>query len=177
MKMEYKSVNGKVYSRYALMPPVINSDLAFKYGLRILSIIEPGQYSQLEAGRNVKLRLVVNDGKTKMTCHGKIDWVGTDQTDGRTYVHIGHLSLTEDEFKILEWDFVGKTDTPLEFGVRVRDYGKEAESVRFGKDSKEITRMVAVDFPMSVYEAVDEKRGSVPFSEFVTSVLKEYLNL
>ncbi len=176
--MEYKSVKGKVYSRYALMPPVLNSDLALKYGLRILSILEPSQYSQLEAGRSVKLRLVVNDGKTKMTCHGKIDSVETDPTDGQTYVHIGHLSLTDDEFEVLKWHFDGQTDTPpLEFGVRVRDYGKEAQAVIFGKDSKEITRMVAVDFPVTVYEAVDERRGSVTFSEFVIGVLKESLSV
>jgi hypothetical protein len=177
MKMEYKTVEGSVYSRYALTPPVINSDLALKYGLRVPSTIEPGQYSQLEAGRNVKLRLVVNDGKTKMTCHGRIDWVGKDETTGQTYVHFGCLSLTDHEFEVLAWNFVEKVDKPLEFGVRVRDYGKEAETVRFDNDAKEITRMAAVAFPLSVYEAIDEKRGAVPFSEFVANVLKENLNL
>ncbi len=28
-------------------------------------------------------------------------------------------------------------------------------------------------FPLSVYEAIDETRGAVPFSEFVANVLKE----
>lgn len=175
--MEYKAVNGKVYSRYAMMPPVINSDLAYKYGIRVPSVLEPSQYSQLETGKDVKLRLIVNDGKIKLTCHGKIDWVGTSKIDGNTYVHIGNLSLSTEEFKVLADYFSDRAELPIEFGVRLRDYGKNAESINFSQDSKEIMRMIAVSFPLKMFDAIDEIRGDVPFSEFVVNTLKKSIKL
>ena len=38
--MEYKHVNGPVYCRFALTPPVINSERAYQYGIEAPSLID-----------------------------------------------------------------------------------------------------------------------------------------
>ncbi|MGO9570707.1 MAG: hypothetical protein ACLP5H_24545 [Desulfomonilaceae bacterium] len=173
--MDYKHIDGLVYSRYASTPPVINSDLAFQYGIKVPCIVEPGQFSGFEVGKNVKLRLVVASGAKKLTCHAKIDWVKRDESTDEYYVGFGNLSLTGEEFQVLQSSFVEEKGKVLEFGVRVRDRAKEAKPVVVSDTAREIMRLKAVNFPVSIIEAIDEKRGSVSFSEFVTNAVREYL--
>lgn len=173
--MEYKHIDGLVYSRYASTPPVINSDLAFQYGIKVPCTVEPGQFTGFEEGRNVKLRLVVARGAKKITCHAKIDWVRKDESSGDFYVGFGSLSLTNEEFQILRNSFVEDRGKVLEFGVRVRDRAREAKPVVVSDTAKEIMRLKAVNFPVSIIEGIDEKRGNVSFSEFVTNAVREYL--
>ncbi len=173
--MDYKHIDGLVYSRYASTPPVINSDLAFRYGIKVPCTVEPGQFSGFEAGRNVKLRLVVAGGAKKITCHAKIDWVKRDESTDELYVGFGNLSLTDEEFQVLQDNFVEDKGRVLEFGVRVRDRAKEAKPVVVSNKAREIMRLKAVNFPVSIIEGIDEKRGNVSFSEFVTNAVREYL--
>ena len=77
--MEYKNVDGVVYSRYASSPPVINSEMAWKFGIQVPCPMEPGHYTQFNVGSNVKLRIVIERGNMKMTCHAMIDWVEKDE--------------------------------------------------------------------------------------------------
>ena len=174
--MEYKHIDGSVSSRYAASPPVINSNLAWKYGIQVPCPVEPGHYAQFEMGRNVKLRLVIEAGKKKMTCHGMIDWVEKDQETGVCMVGFGHLSLTEEEFQVLARSFSDRGESPLEFGGRVRDKAPDAESVvTASEEAREIMRLKAVNFPVSVIEAIDENRGDTPFSQFVTAAVRAYV--
>lgn len=173
--MDYKSIDGTVFSRYAASPPVINSDLAWKYGVQVPCNIEPGHYSGFTVGRNVKLRMVIADGKMKMTCHAQIDWVEKDHDSGQCMVGFGHLSLTEEEFKVLETYFTDRPEKALEFADSVRDKAREAVPVIGTDTAREIMRLKAVNFPVSVIEAIDEHRGDTPFSEYVTTALRAYL--
>ena len=36
-------------------------------------------------------------------------------------------------------------------------------------------RLKAVNFPVSIIEAIDQKRGHVSFSEFVTNAVRKFL--
>ncbi|HMK37624.1 MAG TPA: hypothetical protein VK463_21305 [Desulfomonilaceae bacterium] len=173
--MEYKSIQGTVYSRSALSPPVINSSSALKYGIRVPCMAEPGQYSGLEVDGNVKLRMVVDQGKKKMTCHAKVDWIEQDERSGQAYVGFGSLSLSSEEFALLLRNIAAEPGQPLQFGASVRDKAPEAEAVLVSETAKEIMRLKAVNFPVSIIEEVDEKRGEVPFSEFVVAAVKQYL--
>jgi hypothetical protein len=173
--MDYKHIDGLVYSRYASTPPVINSELAFKYGIKVPCNVEPGQFSGFEVGKNVKLRLVVAGGDKKITCHAKIDWVTKDESTDEYYVGFGNLSLTDEEFQVLQSSFIEDKGKVLEFGVRVRDRAREAKPVVVSDTAREIMRLKAVNFPVSIIEAIDEKRGHVSFSEFVTNAVRKYL--
>lgn len=173
--MDYRSINGTVYSRYASSPPVINSELASEYGIRVPCNIEPGQYSGFTEGRNMKLRMVFADGKKRMTCHGRIDWVERDQDTGQCMVGFGNLSLTEEEFRVLEHHFTNTAPAPLELAKSVREKGRGAESVVGTETAREILRLKAVSFPVSVIEAIDEHRGGIAFSEYVTKAVKAYI--
>ena len=104
--MDYKHIDGLVYSRYASTPPVINSDLAHQYGIKVPCNVEPGQFSGFEVGKNVKLRLVVAGGAKKITCHAKIDWVQKEESTDEYYVGFGNLSLTDEEFQVLQSSFI-----------------------------------------------------------------------
>ena len=173
--MLYKNLDGHVYCRYALTPPIINSDKAFKYGIRVPWLGEPGQFSGPDLGRNVKLRLVVDGGKRKMTCHGKIDWFEPEQNTGQMFVGFGSLSLTDTEFAVLERNLVEGPGKTFEFGVQVRDKALDAETVTVSDEAREIMRLTAVNFPVSIIEEIDMKRGETRFSEFVTQAVREYL--
>lgn len=172
--MEYKNIDGAVYSRYALSPPIINSEFASEYGIQAPCLIEPGQYSGPEAGRNVKLRIVVNRGTKKMTCHGTIDWVQSDES-GTYHVGFGNLSLSDEEFKILTPHFVTGSKIPVEFVPRVREKAPKADPVVVTTVAQEILRYKAVHFPVSVIELIDEHRGEDSFSEFVTKAVRSYI--
>ncbi len=173
--MIYGNVGGHVYSRYALMPPIINSDEAFEYGIKAPWLGEPGQFSGPELGRSVKIRLVINGGKKKMTCHGKIDWFEPEPQTGQMFIGFGSLSLSNEEFAILKKNFVEESLSPVEFGVRVRDKAPEAEVVTASDKAREITRMIAVEFPVSLLEKIDLNRGDITFSEFIANAVREYI--
>jgi hypothetical protein len=173
--VEYKAIEGAVYSRSALSPPIINSDLALSYGIRVPCMVEPGQFTGLSVGGNVKLRMVVDRGTRKMTCHAKVDWIEEDERAGQAIVGFGSLSLSDDEFEILLRNFTLERGRPLVFGPSVRDKAPEAEPVIISDTAKEIMRLKAVNFPVSIIEEIDVKRGALPFSAFVVQAVKEYL--
>ncbi|MBI5572317.1 MAG: hypothetical protein HY914_20405 [Desulfomonile tiedjei] len=173
--MEYMHIAGHVYSRNALTPPVINSDIALKFGIQVACNVAPGQYAGPNVGSNVKLRLLVDGGTRRMTCHAKVDWVREDPDAEECLVGFGSLSLTDEEFWILERNFSDRPRQPLEFGTSVRDKATAAETVRVSSQAREIMRLKAVNFPVSIIEAIDESRGPVSFSEFVTNAVRAYL--
>jgi hypothetical protein len=173
--MEYMNVDGLVYSRNAGTPPVINSELARRYGLRVPCMLEPSQYAGPNVGANVKLRLVVDGGKRKMTCHAQVDWLDTNPETGQCFVGFGSLSLSDEEFGILKHNFTDQPKESLQFGPSVRDKALEAETVKVSSEATEIMRLKAVNFPVSLIEAIDENRGKTTFSEFVAQAVKEYL--
>jgi hypothetical protein len=173
--MEYKSVDGPVYSRQASSPPVINSERATKYGIKAPCLVEPSQYVGIEAGDNVKLRLLVDGGTKKITCHAVIDWVKSEETTGKTYIGFGSLSLSDEEFHILERNFVEEAEKPVEFVPKLRDKAVEAESVVVSDVAGEIMRHKAVKFPVSVIEAIDIMREDMQFSEFVVNAVKAFI--
>jgi hypothetical protein len=173
--MEYMHVDGVVYSREALTPPIVNSEMALRYGIKVPCALEPSQFAGPNVGSNVKLRLVVDKGTRKMTCHAKVDWLETDPETDKTFVGFGTLSLTDAEFRILAANFTEQPVHPLEFGASVRDKATQAETVEVSDQATEIWRLKAVKFPISVIEAIDEKRGNTSFSEFVTGAVREYL--
>ena len=173
--MQYMHVDGQVFSRRALTPPVINSEMAALYGIQVPCDTEPSQYSGPVVGNNVKLRLVIDNGAKKMTCHARIDWIEKDPDSGKSSVGFGHLSLTDEEFRILEAYFTGKPSEFLDFSMSVRDKATTAETVKVSDQAKEIMRLKAVNFPVGLIEAIDENRGTTPFSEFVANAVKEYL--
>jgi hypothetical protein len=173
--MQYMHVDGQVFSRRALTPPIINSEMATLYGIQVPCDTEPSQYSGPVVGNNVKLRLVIDNGAKKMTCHARIDWIEKDPDSDKTLVGFGHLSLTDDEFRVLETYFTEQPSVLLDFSTSVRDKAAQAETVKVSNQAKEIMRLKAVNFPVSLIEAIDENRGATPFSEFVATAVKEYL--
>jgi len=173
--MEYKHIAGEVHSRQALTPPVLNSELALRFGIRVPSFVEPTEFTGFQQGQNVKLRLVVDGGSRRMTCHAKIDWIERDESSGQYVVGFGHLSLTDEEFRVLRDNFAEGPAAPLQFGVRVREKGTDAELVAISHDALEIMRFKAINFPVSVIEAIDKNRGDTSFSEFVTNAVKSYI--
>jgi hypothetical protein len=172
--MEYKSIPGPVFSRTALSPPVINSSLALQFGLRVPCVASPGQFSGLQEGVNVKLRMVVDRGTKKMTCHAKVDWIKED-SPGTTFVGFGSLSLSDEEFAVLLRDFAKEPGSRLEIGERVRDKAPEVEPLLISDTAREIMRLKAVNFPVSVIEEIDAHRGSTTFSEFVVHAVRQSL--
>ncbi|MBI5250063.1 MAG: hypothetical protein HY912_11265 [Desulfomonile tiedjei] len=173
--MDYKSIDGPVYSRHAMSPPIINSEMATRFGIKAPCLVEPGQYAGIEVGGNVKLRLLVDHGTKRITCHGVVDWIKTDEATGKSYVGFGSLSLSEEEFYVLERNFVEETEETVEFVPKVREKATEAESVIVADIAHEIMRYKAVHFPVSVIEAIDVMRGDVPFSEFVVNAVRQYI--
>jgi hypothetical protein len=173
--MEYKSIDGPVFSRQASSPPIINSAMATKLGIKAPCMAEPGQYAGIEAGNNVKLRLVVDGGERRITCHGKIDWVKFDEVTAKYYIGFGSLSLSDEEFRILERNFVEETEMPVEFVRTIREKAADLESVEVDNGAVEIMRHKAVNFPVSVIEAIDIMREDTPFSEFVVNAVRAYV--
>jgi hypothetical protein len=173
--MEYKSIEGPVFSRRAASPPIINSAMASKLGVKAPCMMEPEKCDEIEPGSNVKLRLVVDDGEKRITCHGKIDWVKSNEATGRYYIGFGSLSLSDEEFRILERNFVEDTEKPVEFVRTVREKAADLESVVVTDDTGEIMRHKAVKFPVSVIESIDIMRGDTPFSEFVVNAVRAYV--
>ncbi len=173
--MEYKSIDGPIFSRKAASPPIINSAMATKLGIKACCMTAPGQYAGIEAGNNVKLRLVVDRGEKRITCHGVIDWVKFDEAAAKYYIGFGRLSLSDEEFRILERNLVEEAETPVEFVRDVRAKAAELESVLVADDAGEIMRHKAVAFPVRVIEAIEIMRGDTPFSEFVVNAVRAYV--
>lgn len=167
--MEYKHVNGQAYCRYAATPPILNSPLALEYGMEVLSMLS------LEEGRNVKLRVVMEGRRHRMTCHARVDYVRRDESAGQYRVGFSNLSLTDDEFRLLLQTFVETSERVLEFGETVRDKGLQASPVTKIDGIGEISRMKAVTLPVSLIEDIDMKRGNESFSNFVIKALKAYM--
>ena len=163
--MEYKHAKGRVFSRYAFTPPVVNSDLARSYGIEAPSSVP------LDQGSNVKLRIVLDHLSKRMTCHAVVDHVIMDESSGTYTVAFGQLSLSDDEFELLLGNCVEKADTKIEFGKTVRHGGLDASPITEGGMGGEITRVKAINLPVSLIEAIDSKRGDVPFSKYVTTAL------
>ena len=166
--MEYRHVDGPVYCRYALTPPVMNSALAEKYGIEAPSAVA------MDEGKNVKLRMVVENGAVRMTCHARVDWVKEDKSTGEYRVGLSCLSLADPEFRILEKNFVARSERPIELGRTVRDKAVESVPVTVAEAEEEITRVKAVTLPVSLIETIDAKRGQLGFSQFVANALREH---
>lgn len=175
--MEYKHVNGPVYCRFALTPPIINSPRALEYGVEAPSLIDlqAGSNLTLKEGSNVKLRMLLDNRNKRMTCHAQIDYVVRDEARGQTRVGFSHLSLSDAEFGVLMENFTDEPIEPLEVTERVEDKGIEARPVTEAELLLETTRIKAVTFPVNLIEEIDAKRGDVPFSEFVARAIKAYL--
>lgn len=167
--MEYRHLSGPVYCRYALTPPIINCDLAHRYGIVTRSPVELGQ------GKSVKLRMVLDDNTKRVTCHGIVDWVRLDEGSGDYDVGLSHLSLSELEFATVVENFVEESDIPLEVGESVRDKGLDASPV-VSENLREIRRIKAITLPVGLIEAIDLNRGKESFSEFVAHAIEVYLN-
>ncbi len=167
--MEYKHLKGQAYCRYASTPPIINSPLAYNYGIEVQSMMD------VEAGRNVKLRVVLEDRSKRMTCHARIDYAQRDESIGQWRVGFSNLSLNDVEFRLLLQSFVDKSERVLEFADTVRDKGVDVPPVTESDNLAKISRMKAVELPVNLIEEIDMKRGEVPFSKFVIKALEAYL--
>lgn len=167
--MEYRHVRGPVYCRYAYTPPIINSELAMELGIEASSVV------RLDEGSNVKLRMVLEDQNKRMTCHAKIDWVKQNEQTGDYRVGLSHLSLSDDEFRVLRRSLIEEPSKALEFGAKVTDKGLEVEPLIRGEEEVEIKRIKALTLPVALIEAIDSARGEVPFSEFVARAIAAYL--
>jgi hypothetical protein len=175
--MEYKSVNGPVYCRYAITPPVINSDTAREIGILapIDAALQAGSNVELREGSNVKLRILLSDRSIRMTCHAVINWLTRNESTGKYTVGFGHLSLSDAEFQVLLKNVADKPDDFVVFGETVRVKGAEAPPVTLTEDRQEITRAKAVTMPVGLIEEIDARRGTVPFSEFVVTAVRTYM--
>ncbi|MGB6064442.1 MAG: hypothetical protein WBG50_06515 [Desulfomonilaceae bacterium] len=175
--MEYKHVNGPVYCRFALTPPIINSPRAHQYGIEAPSLIDlqAGSNLALREGSNVKIRMLLDNRSKRMTCHAKIGYVIADQAKGITRVGFSHLSLSDVEFGMLIENFTDEPIEPLEITELVENKGIEARPVMEAELFLGAARIKAVTFPVNLIEEIDARRGDVPFSEFVTRAVKAYL--
>jgi hypothetical protein len=172
--MKCQHVNGPVYCRYAATPPIINSKLADEYGIEALSFVE------LEEQRNVKVSMLLENRTKRMTFHAKIASVKRDETAGGTFderwiIRLSDLSFTDAEFEVLMNNFVNTPQQPLEMRERVREAAGESRPVSFPDKEGEVVRAKAVTMPVSLIDEIDSKRGTVSFSHFVVTAVKEYL--
>ena len=167
--MEYKHVNGQAYFRYANTPPIMNTPLANQYGIEVLSLMK------LEGGRNVKLRIVMDDRRTRMTCHARVDYVHRDEAAYQYRVGFSNLSFSDAEFRFLLGNFVPESEKILEVADSVRGKGSDI-TPGIGSGSLEgVTRIKAVTLPVGLIEEIDDKRGPETFSDFVRKALTECL--
>jgi len=175
--MEYKHVNGPVYCRFALTPPIVNSPRAHEYGIEAPSMIDlqAGSNISLKEGSNVKLRMLLDNRSKRITCHALIDHIIRDEARGETRVGFGHLSLSDEEFGVLMENFSDEPAGQLEVAERVEDKGTEARPVTEAELFLGTTRIKAVTLPVNLIEEIDAKRGEVPFSEFVERAIRGYL--
>jgi len=172
--MKYGKIDGPVYCRYAKTLPVVNSDMALEYGIQARLGIRAQHGLTIEVGKPVKLRMVFDNRKKRMTCHAFVDWV-EEEASGEFRVGFSRLSLSRDEFKVLLNTLSDWPDAEGIFGDTVRWATDDTVPVTTGDDAEEIVRDKAVTMPVGLIEKIDEKRGEIPFSKFVVKVLNEYL--
>jgi len=173
--MKYVHVDGLVYCRFAQTPPVVNSGIASDYGIEA-EVGAKTQYGPVfDEGKNVKLRLILDNRTKRMTCHGKVDWVRDNPDTGERRIGLSQLSLSDDEFRMLLDHSSEKPKARLKFTESVRHEVEETVPIIRGADERVIMRIKAVELPVELIELIDEKRGATPFSEFVTEVLRDRL--
>ena len=172
--MRYGKLEGPIYCRYAKTSSIINSVLAREIGVEAPLGYRPEYGFRIEAGRNVKLRMMLDNRKRRMTCHAKIDRVREDAKTGEHIISFSHLSLSEDEFKVLMASFTEEEVPSVAFGETVRD--ATCDSIPLAAEGPEaLIRDKAVTMPVSLIDLIDEKRGEVSFSAFVVAALTEKL--
>lgn len=175
--MEYRALNGPIYCRPALTPPIINSPLATEIGIRGVSRIdlEAGGNVPLSPGSNVKLRMVLDNGLKRMTCHAKIDGWHRDRASGKLTVDFSNLSLSDWEFELLRNSFLEEPLHEVAFTGTLRGHGREAPALGLSEGGHEITRIKAVTMPLALIDRIDDVRGDTPFSDFVVDALRSRL--
>ncbi len=170
--MKYGQLEGPIYCRYAHTVPVINSELAAEFGLEAYI-----RGVKLAPGRNVKLRLFVNGGTKRMTCHAKIDWVEEEGGGGGCHkMGLSHLSLSDEEFHVLLDNFAARPSQAVEFSESVRQDAQAPPPLTRDSEGIEIVRDKAVTFPVALIEEIDERRADQPFSQFVEAAVRSYLD-
>ncbi|MBW1877865.1 MAG: hypothetical protein JRI25_16245 [Deltaproteobacteria bacterium] len=172
--MKYGKIDGPVYCRYARTEPVINSQLASELGIQARLGIRAQHGLTIEVGKPVKLRMVFDNRKRRMTCHAFVDWV-EEESSGEYRVGFSKLSLSKDEFKVLLNTLSDWPDAEGIFGDTVRWATTETAPVTTADDAKEILRNKAVTLPVGLIEKIDEIRGETPFSEFVVGLLRQHV--
>jgi hypothetical protein len=170
--MRYGKIEGTIFFRLAKTAPIINSALATDYGLEAPLACAP-QYG-IEPGKNVKLRFFFGDARQRMTCHARIDWVKEQKATGEHKIGFSHLSLSDDEFKVLIESFTEPMETSAELRGSVRQL-EEATTIVLGQDDRDVMRDKAVTMPVSLIDKIDRARGKTPFSEFVVSIVAAQL--
>lgn len=174
--MKYGSVAGPVYCRYARTAPIINSDLAHQYGIEARVGSRTQHAFKLEEGKNVKLRMILEERTRRMTCHARIDWVRKDEATGEYRLGLSHLSLSDDEFGVLLNNFVDEPTDSLAIVDTVRRDTEQTAPVVTGEGEKVIMRDKAVSMPVELIERIDETRGELTFSEFVVAAIRAFLS-
>jgi hypothetical protein len=176
--MEFKAVDGSIYCRPALTPPITNSEFAPRVGLRARSHIdlESGGNVPLKPGSNVKLRILLDGGAKRMTCHARIHGFERDRGGGATEVYFDELSLSDEEFRLL-WNYMrDERGRVFELTDTVRNMGPKASVYPAVVQGQAPARVKAVTIPVSLIERIDEARGSMRFSEFVCKAVSVYLD-
>ncbi len=179
--MEYLHLNGPVYSRFAKTPPIINSRMAHRYGIEVLTNTKSQYGPVFETGKHLKLRMVLDNRSTRLTCHGTIDEVTVIRATGEYKLGISHLSLTDKEFDLL---LQNRDNGPLQSLLFVSSVRRETEAateddtppIVQDDEEREIARIKAVTLPLSLIEHIDANRGDTPFSEYVVEALKKRIS-
>ncbi|MFC1851694.1 hypothetical protein ACFL27_16005 [candidate division CSSED10-310 bacterium] len=173
--MKYGHLKGHVYCRYAKTPPIINSSLAYEYGIKTLMGIKLKHGFELEVGKNVKVRMILDNRTSRITCHATIDWVDKDEQTREYKIGLGSLSLSEDEFKVLLDNYTEESLEEMDFGDTVRLETAQTAPVTVGEGSRDIKRDKAITLPVTLIDQIDDQRGETSFSDFVVKILKDYL--
>lgn len=176
--MEYKALDGSIYCRPALTPPIINSEIAKGVGLMAFSDIdlESGGNVPLKPGSNVKLRVILEGGARRITCHAKISGFHKDESSRKTTVFFNQLSLSDSEFHLLLNYMVDDSTPAMEFASTLRPKGLDADPLAPAHYPERITRVKAVTMPVSLIEMIDERRGGMRFSDYVCAAVLSHMN-
>lgn len=176
--MEFKNLNGRIYCRPALTPPVVNSDLAGSIGLKAPSDmdLETGGNVPLKPGSNVKIRALLDGGEKRMTFHAKIHDFDSEVHSGKAFVYFDQLSLSDSEFRLLMGYMVDDEGQPLEIEKTLRKIGARSSPFLPENQINGQTRVKAVTMPISLIEMIDENRGAIGFSDYVTKAVITYIN-
>ncbi len=176
--MEFRNLNGRIYCRPALTPPVVNSALAASIGLKAPSgmDLESGGNVPLKPGSNVKLRALLGEGEKRMTFHAKIHDFDSDVRSGKAFVYFDQISLSDSEFKLLMGYMVDDEGRSLEIEQTLRRIGSHSSPFIPEEQIDGLTRVKAITMPISLIEMIDENRGEMGFSDYVTKAVVSYIN-